>query len=107
MAKVAVIRTGGKQYKVIEGETLEIERLTAAPGTSTAFSDVLLVIEDANVQIGKPIVAGAKVTAEVLVHDRGPKVNAYKYRRREGYHRTVGHRQARTKVKIQKISAGK
>lgn len=107
MTKVAVIRTGGKQYKVVEGETLEIERLTAARGTSTEFSDVLLVIEDANVQIGKPNVAGAKVTAEVLVHDRGPKVIAFKYRRREGYHRTVGHRQARTKVKIQKISAGK
>ena len=107
MTKVAVIRTGGKQYKVVEGETLEIERLTAAPGTSTEFSDVLLVIQDANVQIGKPIVAGAKVTAEVLVHDRGPKVIAFKYRRREGYHRTVGHRQARTKVKIQKISVGK
>ncbi len=107
MAKVAVIRTGGKQYKVIEGETLEIERLTAAPGTSTEFSDVLLLIDDADVKIGKPNVSGAKVTAEVLIHDRAPKVIAFKYRRREGYHRTVGHRQARTKVKIQKISFGK
>ncbi len=107
MATVAVIRTGGKQYKVIEGETLEIERLTAAPGSSTEFSDVLLLIQDANVQIGKPNVAGAKVVAEVVAHDRAPKVIAFKYRRREGYHRTVGHRQARTRVKIQKISVGK
>ena len=107
MANVAVIRTGGKQYKVSEGETLEIERLTTAVGSSTEFSDVLLVIQDSKVQIGKPTVAGAKVVAEVVHHDRAPKVIAFKYRRREGYHRTVGHRQARTRIKIQKIQAGK
>ena len=107
MANVAVIRTGGKQYKVSEGETLEIERLTTTAGSSTEFSDVLLVVQDSKVQIGKPTVAGAKVVAEVVNHDRAPKVIAFKYRRREGYHRTVGHRQARTRIKIQKIQAGK
>lgn len=107
MANVAVIRTGGKQYKVSEGETLEIERLTTATGSSAEFSDVLLVVQDSKIQVGQPNVAGAKVVAEVLLHDRAPKVIAFKYRRREGYHRTVGHRQARTKIKIQKIHAGK
>ena len=107
MANVAVIRTGGKQYKVSEGETLEIERLTTAPGSSAEFSDVLLVVQDSKVQVGKPTVAGAKVVAEVVTHYRAPKVVAFKYRRREGYHRTVGHRQARTRIKIQKIQAGK
>lgn len=107
MANVAVIRTGGKQYKVSEGETLEIERLTTAPGSSAEFSDVLLVVQDSKVQVGKPTVAGAKVVAEVVTHDRAPKVIAFKYRRREGYHRTVGHRQTRTRIKIQKIQAGK
>ncbi|MCX6935673.1 MAG: 50S ribosomal protein L21 [Verrucomicrobia bacterium] len=84
-----------------------MQKSPAAPGSSTEFSDVLLLIQDANVQIGKPNVAGAKVVAEVVAHDRAPKVIAFKYRRREGYHRTVGHRQARTRVKIQKISVGK
>ena len=107
MANVAVIRTGGKQYKVSEGETLEVERLTTAPGSSAEFSDVLLVVQDSKVQVGKPTVAGAKVVAEVVTHNRAPKVIAFKYRRREGYHRTVGHRQARTRIKIQKIQAGK
>jgi large subunit ribosomal protein L21 len=107
MATVAVIRTGGKQYKVREGETLEIERLTAEPGSSTEFADVLLLAQDSKVQVGKPTVSGAKVVAEVVAHDRAPKVVAFKYRRREGYHRTVGHRQARTRIKIKTIQAGK
>ena len=107
MANVGVIRTGGKQYKVSEGEILEIERLTVAPGSSAEFSDVLLLVQDAKVHVGKPTVSGAKVVAEVVAHDRAPKVVAFKYRRREGYHRTVGHRQARTRIKIQKIQAGK
>ena len=107
MANVAVIRTGGKQHKVSEGEILEIERLTVAPGSSAEFSDVLLLVQDAKVQVGKPTVSGAKVVAEVVAHDRAPKVVAFKYRRREGYHRTVGHRQSRTRIKIQKIQAGK
>ncbi len=107
MATVAVIRTGGKQYKVREGETLEIERLSAEPGSSAEFADVLLLAQDSKVQIGKPTVSGAKVVAEVVAHDRAPKVVAFKYRRREGYHRTVGHRQARTRIKIKTIHAGK
>lgn len=107
MSAIAVIRTGGKQYKVREGETLIVERLTAETGTSTEFSDVLLLSQDSKVQVGKPTVAGAKVVAEVIANDRAPKVIAFKYRRREGYHRTVGHRQSQTKVKIKTILAGK
>ena len=105
MANVAVIRTGGKQYKVSEGETLEIERLTTAPGSSAEFSDVLLVVQDSKVQVGKPTVAGAKVVAEVVTHDRAPKVIAFKYKRCKNYRRTVGHRQKYSRVKITKIAA--
>ncbi len=107
MPTLAVIRTGGKQYKVREGDTLEVERLAGEPGSSTEISDVLLIAQDTKVQIGKPVVSGAKVVAEVLAHDRAPKVIAYKYRRREGYHRTVGHRQSRTRIKIKAIQGGR
>ena len=75
MANVAVIRTGGKQYKVSEGEILEIERLTVAPGSSAEFSDVLLLVQDAKVHVGKPTVSGAKVVAEVVAHDRARKLS--------------------------------
>ncbi len=107
MPTLAVIRTGGKQYKVREGDTLEVERLAGEPGSSTEISDVLLIAQDSKVQVGKPVVSGAKVVAEVLAHDRAPKVVAYKYRRREGYHRTVGHRQSRTRIKIKAIQGGR
>ena len=107
MPTLAVIRTGGKQYKVREGDTLEVERLVGEPGSSTEISDVLLLAHDSNVQVGKPVVSGAKVVAEVLTQDRAPKVIAYKYRRREGYHRKVGHRQSRTRIKIKAIQGGR
>lgn len=102
----AVIRTGGKQYKVNEGDTLEVELLTTENEAKTAtVSDVLLLSDGEKVTVGTPNVAGATVTLELLEEVKAAKVIAYKYRRREGYHRTVGHRQKLQKVKVTKIKA--
>jgi len=100
----AVIQTGGKQYRVAEGDEIEVEKLDVEAGAKTEFAEVLLVADGAKVTIGEPLVAGAKVTAEVLDQFKDDKVIAYKFRRRKGYHRTVGHRRQLTKLKIQSIS---
>ena len=101
---LAVIRTGSKQYKVQEGDVLEVELLPIKEGEkSFTISDVLLIADGANVKVGKPLVAGAKVVVEIEDEVKGDKVIAYKFRRREGYHRTVGHRQKYNRVKITKI----
>lgn len=103
---LAVIRTGGKQYKVQEGDTLDVELLPIKEGEkSFTISDVLLVANGADVKVGKPLVSGAKVTLEIQDEVKGDKVIAYKFRRREGYHRTVGHRQKFNRVKVAKIQA--
>lgn len=102
----AVIRTGSKQYKVSEGDLIDVELLEGAePGKSTVFNDVLLVSNGNSVSVGKPTVAGASVTGEVMGEVKGDKVIAFKYRRTEGYHRTVGHRQRYLRVKIGKIKS--
>jgi len=100
----AVIQTGGKQYRVAEGDEIEVEKLDVAAGTDTEFSDVLLVADGAGVTIGGPLVAGARVTAEVVDQFKDEKVIAFKFRRRKGYHRTVGHRRKLTKLKIKSIT---
>jgi large subunit ribosomal protein L21 len=99
----AVIETGGKQYRVAPGDTLEIERLEAEAGKPYTFDRVLLVANEANVRVGTPAVTGAQVTADVTAHLRGEKKIAFKMKRRKGYHRTVGHRQELTRVKITDI----
>jgi len=99
----AVIRTGGKQYKVIEGEILDVELLEATD-SKISISDVLLIGNGTDIKIGKPALAGALVTLEKLEDVKGDKVVAYKYRRREGYHRTVGHRQKLSRVKVTSIA---
>jgi large subunit ribosomal protein L21 len=102
----AVIRTGGKQYKVKQGDVVEVELLEGAEaGKSTTFSDVLLVADGDKVSLGKPLLAGAKVEGEILSEIKGEKVISFKFRRRHGYHRTVGHRQKLLKVKISSIAA--
>lgn len=101
----AVIATGGKQYRVQEGETIEVEKLAVEPGATVTFDEVLLVARGEDVQVGTPVVAGAKVTAEVVKNGRGEKLLIYKYRRRKGYRRKTGHRQPFTAVKITGISA--
>ncbi len=99
----AVIETGGKQYRVEEGDTVRIERLDAALGQSLTLERVLLVADGQTVQVGAPVVSGARVTATVLGHGRGRKVVVLKYRAKTHYRRKLGHRQGFTTLKIEKI----
>jgi len=101
----AVIQTGGKQYRVSEGDVIEVEKLDVEAGADAKFEQVLLVSDGASVSIGSPLVSGAAVTAEVVEQAKAPKVIAFKYKRRKGYHRTVGHRRQITRLKIKTISA--
>lgn len=101
----AVIQTGGKQYRVSEGDVIEVEKLDVEAGADARFEQVLLVSDGASVSIGSPLVSGAAVTAEVVEQTKAPKVIAFKYKRRKGYHRTVGHRRQITRLKIKTISA--
>ncbi|MDA0360346.1 MAG: 50S ribosomal protein L21 [Proteobacteria bacterium] len=100
----AVIKTGGKQYKVAAGEKLKVESLGAEVGEQVTMDQVLMVVDGANVSIGSPIVAGAKVEATVLGHGRGKKVKIFKLRRRKHYKRQQGHRQNYTEVVIGDIT---
>ena len=95
----AVIQTGGKQYRVAEGDLIEVEKLDVEAGSEAKFEDVLLVSNGGGVSIGAPLVAGASVTAEVVEQTKAPKVIAFKYKRRKGYHRTVGRQLTRLKIK--------
>ena len=101
----AVLETGSKQYRVATGDTLEIDRLEVEAGQPFTFDRVLLVNNDGKLAIGSPTVAQASVVADVVEHIRGPKKVAFKMKRRKGYHRTVGHRQELTVVKIKEIKA--
>ena len=100
----AIFKTGGKQYRVAEGDVIEIEKLDAEPGAEAKFSEVLFLGGGSDFKIGSAL-QGATVVAEVLEQIKAPKVIAYKFRRRKGYHRTVGHRQKLTRVKITSIGA--
>ena len=100
----AIIKTGGKQYRVTEGDILDVEKIDLPAGTFTTFSDVLMLSREAGVALGSPFVANACVEAEVLDQWKDEKVIAFKFRRRKGYHRTVGHRRRLTKLKITGIS---
>ncbi len=102
----AIIRTGGRQFRVAEGDTLDIDLLDVEPGKTATFGDVLLFADGKDVTQGNPLVSGAKVTAEVLEQRKDKKVIAFKYKRRKGYHRTVGHRRKLTRIKIKSISFG-
>src|SRR5512135_3091241 len=101
----AVIRTGGKQYKVAAGGKLKVERLAAEVGSEIVIDDVLMVADGDNIKVGAPVVAGASVKATVLSHGRGDKVMIYKMRRRKHYRKTQGHRQNYTEIRIDGISA--
>jgi large subunit ribosomal protein L21 len=101
----AIIQTGGKQYRVSEGDVLSVEKLAVDAGTETTFNDVLLVVDGDKVNLGTPLVSGASVKAQVVEQYKDDKVIAFKFKRRKGYHRTVGHRRQLTELKITKISA--
>lgn len=99
----AVIKTGGKQYRVVPNQVLEIEKLEAEAGSTVEFGDVLMIGGDAP-QLGSPLVAGAKVVGTVLDQARGPKVIIFKKRRRKNFRRRTGHRQYTTVVRITDIA---
>ena len=99
----AIIATGGKQYKVAEGDIVRVEKLDVAEGDKVTFDQVLMLGGDETV-IGNPTVAGAKVIATVTANGKADKVIVYKYKRKTGYHKKNGHRQLFTEVKIDSIS---
>ena len=99
----AIIATGGKQYKVSEGDIITIEKLGVEAGEKVTF-DQVLAVSDSEMKIGNPTVAGATVEVSVVKEGRGKKVIVYKYKRKTGYHNKNGHRQAFTQVKIDKIN---
>jgi large subunit ribosomal protein L21 len=104
----AVIRTGGKQYKVSEGETLDIELVESAENNDKhVIADVLMVCNGDQITFGNPLIEGATVTLDLVEKIKGKKVIAYKFRKREGYHRTVGHRQKLHRVKVSGIKTSK
>jgi large subunit ribosomal protein L21 len=99
----AVIKTGGKQYKVAPGEKLKVETLSAEVGATVSFDEVLMIADGDKQKFGAPVVAGGKVTAEVMSHGRGDKIRIIKHRRRKNSHKEQGHRQNYTEVKIKEI----
>ena len=100
----AVIKTGGKQYRVAPGEKIKIEQIPADVGSQITLDQVLMVGEGESVKVGNPLVAGATVTATVLSHGRGEKVRIFKLRRRKHYQRTQGHRQNYTEIRVDVIA---
>jgi len=101
----AVIVTGGKQYRVSQGDKLRVEKLDAAEGESVDLDHVMMVVDGDDVKIGTPVLDGGKVTAEVKTHGRGDKVDIIKFRRRKQHMKRQGHRQAYTELEITGISA--
>lgn len=101
----AVIKTGGKQYKVAAGDKVKVEKLTGDVGSSVVIDKVLLIADGETTTVGAPLVAGAKVNATVVSHGRGDKVMIFKMRRRKHYRKTQGHRQSYTEIQIDTISA--
>jgi large subunit ribosomal protein L21 len=101
----AVLETGSKQYRVSAGDQLEVERLAVEAGQPVTFDRVLLVNQDGKITVGSPTVGNASVVADVLEHIRGEKKLTFKMKRRKGYHKSIGHRQELTVVKIKEIKA--
>ncbi|RJS95359.1 50S ribosomal protein L21 [Salinisphaera sp. Q1T1-3] len=100
----AVIRTGGKQYRVAEGDVVRVEKLDAEPGSTIELSDVLLLSDGGdNIEVGAPLLDGKAVSAEVVKHDRADKIQVVKFKRRKKYRRAHGHRQHYTQLKITSV----
>lgn len=100
----AIIKTGAKQHKVSEGDVLSVEKLQGEKGTEVVFKEVLMVSDNEAVKIGKPFVEGAAVIGEVIAQTKGPKLIIGKQKKRKGYRKKTGHRQALTSMKIKKIT---
>ena len=101
----AVLTTGGKQYKVSEGDVLFVEKLNAEVDSTVELTEVLAVAKDGEIKVGAPVVEGAKVVAKVLAQGKAKKVVVFKYKRKKDYRRKNGHRQPYTKIVIEKIEA--
>jgi large subunit ribosomal protein L21 len=101
----AVIKSGGKQHRVVVDELLKVELLKVEEGATITFEDVLMVVDGDNVKIGQPVVDGASVEVEVVKHGRGDKIRIIKHNRRKHYHKEQGHRQWYTLLKIKAINA--
>ena len=101
----AIIRTGGKQYRVSEGDVLNVEKLNVEEGQEVVFDEVLTVVNDDDVKVGAPTVAGAKVTAKVAKQGKADKIFVFKYRAKSNYRKRQGHRQPFTQVEITSIEA--
>ncbi len=101
----AVIATGGKQYRVTEGETLKVEKIAADEGAEIEIDQVLMVADGDNIQVGTPVLDSGKVKARVKSHGRGKKVEIIKFRRRKHHRKQMGHRQSFTEIEITKIQA--
>jgi large subunit ribosomal protein L21 len=102
----AIVKTGGKQYRVAEGDVIEVEKIVGAPGDEVSLSAVLLV-DGERLVTGAAQLAGVAVTAEVVAHTKGPKIRIHKFKNKTGYHKRQGHRQPLTQVKVTGISSGK
>ena len=100
----AIIKTGGKQYKVAEGDEIYIEKLEGEAGDEIVFDQVLALSKDDDLQVGSPIVEDASVKAEIVKHGKGKKITIFKYKAKKGYRRRQGHRQPYTCVKITQIA---
>ena len=100
----AIIDEGGKQFKVSSGDTIQIDRTVGEDDKTITFDKVLLVAGEGKPSIGAPLVSGATVTADIIGPVKGPKVRSVKYRRRKGYHKTIGHRQKYVAVKVTGIN---
>jgi large subunit ribosomal protein L21 len=101
----AVLETGGKQYRVAPGDVVEVDRLEAEAGKAVVFDKVLFVANEGKISVGAPVVANATISADIVEHIRGEKKVAFKMKRRKGYHKTIGHRQELTRIKIGEIKA--
>lgn len=100
----AIVKTGGKQYKAVEGDVLEVEKLAGEPGDAVTLPAVLLV-DDGRITTGADTLAAVTVTGEVVDHRKGPKIKIHKFKNKTGYHKRQGHRQSLTRVKVTGISA--
>ena len=102
----AVIRTGGKQYRVAPGDVIRVEKLAGEPGTEVAFTEVLMTADEGTVRVGTPLLSGARVTGQVLEQGKAKKILVFKKKRRKNYRRHQGHRQQFTAVRVTQIEAG-
>ena len=100
----AVIKTGGKQHRVSEGDVIAIEKINGEKGDAVVFEQVLMVEKEGDVRIGRPIVEGAKVTGEIIAQAKGPKLIVFKMKKRKGFSKKNGHRQLLTSMKIKEIN---